>query len=109
VRAGALCSVGCFAGMSTVYEGVSTCVLFTVFMYVYIQCVLNIHSTSSCLFNFDVATALSLFVCIGITGGAGGALWGKCPLSVSLPNNSLVSVISLVRAVCFHSETNRPR
>jgi len=54
--------------MSTVYVGVSTCVLFTVCMYVYIQCVLNIHSTSSCSINLDVATALRLFVCIGITG-----------------------------------------
>ena len=68
MRAGALCSVGCFAGMSTVYVRVSTCVLFTVYMYVYMQCVLNIHSTSSCLLNFDVATELRLFLCIGTTG-----------------------------------------
>ena len=91
MRAGALCSGGCFAGMSTVYVGVSTCVLFTVYMYVYIHCVLNIHSTSSCLLNFDVATELMLFVCIGTTGRGGGAMGGKYPLSISVPNNNLAS------------------
>ena len=78
MRAGALCSVGCFAEMSTVYVRVSTYVLFTVDMYVYLHCVLNIHSTSSCLLNFDVATALRMFVCIGITGG-GGRIVGQMP------------------------------
>jgi len=95
--------------MSTVYVRVSTYVLFTVDMYVYLHCVLNIHSTSSCVFNFVVVTALSLFVCIGTTGRGLRRFGGEYPLSVSLPNNSLVSVISPVRAVCLHSETNRPR
>jgi hypothetical protein len=62
VRAGTLCSVGCFAGMSTVYVRVSTCVLVTVYMYGYTHCVLNIHCKSSCLFHFDVVTELKLFV-----------------------------------------------
>ena len=61
----------------------STCVLVTVYMYVYIQCVFNIHCRSSFLLNFDVATELRLFVCIVLTGGGGS------PLCISLPNNSL--------------------
>jgi hypothetical protein len=58
LRAGTLCSDGCFAGMSTVYVRVFTCLLVTVHMYVYIQCVLNIHCNSSCLLRFDVLTEL---------------------------------------------------
>ena len=48
-------------------------------MYVYIHGVFNIHSQSSCLFQFDIATELRFFVGIGVTGG-GGAIWNKCPL-----------------------------
>jgi len=85
VRAGALCSVGCYEGMSTVYV-ICTCVLVAV--YVYIQCVFNIDCKSSCFLNFDVDTELRLSMCIGITGER-GAMRGKCPLSMSLRNNSL--------------------
>jgi hypothetical protein len=70
---------------------ICTCVLFTVYMYVYIHCVLNIHSTASCLLHFDVANELRLFVCIGITWVGGGRSGVKCPFSISLPNNNLVS------------------
>jgi len=58
--------------MSTIYVRVSTCVLVTVYMYVYMHCVFNIHCKSSCLLHFDVATELRLFVCLGITGRVGG-------------------------------------
>jgi hypothetical protein len=77
---------------------ICTCVLVTVCMYVYIHCVFKIHCNSSCLLHFDVATELRLFVCIDITVVA-GAVGGKCPLRISLPNNS-VDCQETVRLVC---------
>ena len=54
--------------MSTVYVRVSTYVLFTVYLYVWLHA-LCVHHTSkfSCILHFDVVTKLRLFVSIGIT------------------------------------------
>ena len=84
----------CVQGRCVLLDALQICPLYmyvcvvTVYMYVYIHCVFNRHCNSSCLLHFDVVTELR-FVCIGITGLVGCAMGGKCPLSISVHNNSL--------------------
>jgi hypothetical protein len=59
--------------MYVFYVCVVGCLFYT---YVYIYCVLNIHSEYELLLCFVVATELRLFVCICITGEWGcGVDW----------------------------------
>ena len=76
-----------------VYVCLRMCCLLFVYMYVYIHCVFNIHCKFFYFLHFDVITKLKLFVCIVITleGQWGWRSGAKCPLTIFVPNNCLVS------------------